>query len=251
MTTNTGRIAAASMLALAVEVVLGFTVFQGTSNPGIASVAVLPLFAAWATWGEKSWAPVVTLLSAITVLAPRSTTLSFDLARPGDPAPFVLAVATLVTIGIGLSATVVASRGIRRAWLAVPGGLAAGAALGLGLALGLPQFDDTSGLSDEEVAALPTIEMVDFRFEPGQLRVAEGQLVSFQFTNDTGGTHSFAIDAFDLDVRVPSGRTRVVVVEAGPGTYPFHCSVGSHADDGMKGRLVVDGNDHSDDGHEH
>lgn len=245
------RIAAVAMLALAVEVILGFTVLQGTRNPGMAAVAVLPLLAAWATWRERRWAPVAAVLGATAVVALRTTTLSFDLVRPGDVAPFGLAVATLVTIGIGLAATVVTGREARRSWLAVPGGLAAGAVLGLGLVLGLPQSDDTGGLSDEELTALPTIDMVNFKFEPGQLRVAEGQPVAFRFTNDTDDTHSFAIDAFDLDVQVPSGRTRVVVVDAGPGTYPFHCSVGSHADDGMKGRLVVDSEDHSQHGHDH
>ena len=243
------RIAAIALLALAAETIIGFTVLQGTPNPGMAAAAVLPLLGAWATWTGRRWAPVVTVLSVVTVVALRMTTLSFDLARPGDVAPFVLAVATVLTLGVSLVASLLGLRGPGRPALALAGGLAAGGALAAGLLLGMPQTEDTGGLSDEQVAALPTIEMVNFKFEPGQLRVAEGQPVAFRFTNDTDDSHSFAIDAFDLDVQVPSGRSRVVVVEADPGTYAFHCSVGSHADDGMKGRLVVDGGDHS--GHDH
>ena len=243
------KVATAALLALAGQIVIGFTVLQGTPNPGMAAAAVLPLLGAWATWTGRRWAPVVTVLSAVTVVALRMTTLSFDLARPGDVAPFALAVATLLTIGVSLVAGVLAGRGAGRPAIVLAGGLATGGVLAAGLLLGFPQSEDTGGLSEEQVAALPTIEMVNFTFEPGQLRVPEGQPVAFRFTNDTDDSHSFAIDAFDLDVQVPSGRTRVVVVEAEPGTYPFHCSVGSHADDGMKGRLVVDGGDHS--GHDH
>ena len=243
------RIAALALLALAVEVVLGFTVLQGTPIPGMAAAAVLPLLGAWAGWTERRWAPVVTVLSVLTVVGLRLTTTSFDLARPGDVAPFVLAVATVLAAGVALAATVAGLRGAGRPAVVLGSGLVTGATLAAGLLLGLPQTEDTAGLSDEQVAALPTVEMVNFKFEPGQLRVPEGQPVAFRFTNDTDDSHSFAIDAFDLDVEVPSGRSRVVVVEAEPGSYHFHCSVGSHADDGMKGRLIVDGGDHS--GHDH
>lgn len=246
---NARRIAAIALVGLAAETIIGFTVLQGTPNPGMAAAAVLPLLGAWASWTGRRWAAVVTVLSVITVVALRMTTLSFDLARPGDVAPFVLAVATLLTIGVSLVAGVLAQRNADRPAVTLIGGLATGGVLAAALLLGLPQTEDTDGLSDEQVAALPTIEMVNFKFEPGQLRVADGRPVAFRFTNDTDDTHSFAIDAFDLDVQVPSGRSRVVVVEADPGTYAFHCAVGSHADDGMKGRLIVDGGDHS--AHDH
>lgn len=254
------HLAAAALVALAAETVLGFTVLQGDPNPGMAIAAVLPLLAAWATWNARRWAPVVTALSLVTVVGLRMTTSSFDLVRPGDAAPFALAVATVLTVGFSVVASALALLDQDRPVAGLVAGLATSGLLAAGLLVGLPQQEDTSGLSDEQIAALPSIEMVNFTFEPGQLRVAEGQPVAFRFTNDTDDSHSFAIEALDIDVQVPSGRSRVVVVKAEPGSYAFHCSVGGHAEDGMKGRLVVDGGDlserdhgggASDDGHDH
>lgn len=235
------RVATFAMLALAVEVLIAFTIAQGTPNPGMAAIAVVPLAAAWAFHAGRRWAPALAVLGIVTVVALRTTNTSFDLVRPEAIGPFVLTLALLATVGVGLSATYLVVRAAARPGLVHAGGLVAGAALGLGLVLVLPQADDTGDLTDEQVAALPTIDMVNFKFEPGQLRVATGQPVAFRFTNDTDDSHSFAVDALDIDVAVPSGRSRVVVVEAEPGSYAFHCSVGSHRADGMKGELVVGG----------
>jgi hypothetical protein len=64
-----------------------------------------------------------------------------------------------------------------------------------------------------------------------------------RFTNDGARPHSFAVEALDVDVEVPSGRTRTVVLRLPPGTYDYVCSVGDHELEGMKGRVVVVGAD--------
>lgn len=67
--------------------------------------------------------------------------------------------------------------------------------------------------------------------------------MAFTFTNDTDDAHAFTVEKLGIDIEVPSGRTRTVVIEAPPGRYAMHCSVGSHQADGMKGQLVITGND--------
>ena len=254
---TTAAVGTVASLALAVTVLLAYLVTGGAPNPGMAALAVVPLLAAWAFRSGRRWAPLAALASAALVLGLRTTELSFDLGRPGAVVPFVVAATTVTTAGIVLAVallhlTVGSRAAARTAALATAAGVGLGVLVATGLLLGTPQQDRTGDLTAAQVAALPTVEMVNYKFEPGQLRVAAGQPVAFRFTNDTDDAHAFTVDAFDVDVVVPSGRSRVVVVEAAPGTYPYHCSVGSHEEDGMKGRLVVVGEDgagHA--GHDH
>jgi plastocyanin len=85
--------------------------------------------------------------------------------------------------------------------------------------------------------------MLDYRFEPAQLRVAAGQPLAVRLSNDGARPHSIAVPALDIDVLVPSGRTRTVVVRLPAGTYDVTCSVGDHEQQGMRGRIVVLGPD--------
>ena len=242
-TTGTRRSAAstvalAAMLALTVEVLLAYLVLGGAPNPGMAAVAVLPLGVATVLWRGRRWGLVAAALVALLVVGLRTLAISFDLARPGDVAPFLLTVAMLLTAGLAVSSAVAGLASAGRPVL-VGGGVLLAAATGAGLLLLAPQGDDTGSLTDDQVAALPTVEMVNFSYAPAQLRVEPGQPVAFRFTNATDDTHTFAVDELGIDVQVPSGRTRVVVVDAAAGEYAFYCSAGSHRDDGMEGRLVV------------
>ncbi|CAL9405222.1 hypothetical protein SUDANB121_01554 [Nocardiopsis dassonvillei] len=228
----------AATATLAATTLLSALVTGGAPNPATASVAVLPLIAAFGYLRPARWAAVPAVLSVVALLTMRTADLSHDLVRPGEVLPFLVAAATVLASGVVLIAAVPGLPGRGRAPVV---GLPLGAVLGLGLVLVSPQLDDTGELTPEQVAALPTVAMVDFRFEPGQLTVAEGRPVAFRFANDTDGAHSFAVESLGIDVTVPAGRTRTVVVDLEPGTYPFVCSVGDHEEDGMVGRLTVVG----------
>lgn len=226
----------AAAAALAAAVLLSALVTGGAPDPAAASVALLPLAAAAGYLRSARWAAVPAVLGVLTLLSLRATDLSHDLVRPGEPLPFLVAAATVLASGVLLAGALPGTAARGRAALV---GLPLGAVLGLVLVLALPQADDTGGLSGAQVAALPTVSMVDFAFEPGQLTVAEGQPVAFRFSNDGDGAHSFAVESLGIDVTVPAGRTRTVVVDLEPGTYPFVCSVGDHEEKGMAGRLTV------------
>ncbi|MER5556731.1 cupredoxin domain-containing protein [Streptomyces sp. NPDC002793] len=235
------RLTAAGLLALALCELLAHLALGGQPNPGMAALAVLPLTAAALIWRRVRWAPLASLLAVIAVLATRTTALSFDLTRPGDMLYFAAALLELAAAGAVTGP--IAATLLKRRTPAITGALALTAALALsaGVVLTSPQSDDNGSLTTEQIAALPTVDMVNYRFEPSVLRAAPGQPVAFTFTNDTDDAHAFAVDKLGIDIEVPSGRTRTVVVQAPPGRYAMHCSVGSHSADGMKGQLVITG----------
>ena len=77
---------------------------------------------------------------------------------------------------------------------------------------------------------------LDHQCGPGTLRVTlvnDGSLAHnwklFKEGRDLGGTPAF-----------PSGQTKSAEVRVGRGKYDFICTVGDHAELGMKGTLTVD-----------
>ncbi|MFJ8546863.1 cupredoxin domain-containing protein [Streptomyces sp. NPDC093586] len=244
--TPADRLSITGLLTMAVCELLAHLVLGGQPNPGMAALAVLPVTAAELVRRRLRWAPLAALLAVVAVVAvvaTRTTALSFDLSRPGDPLYFGVALLECAAAGAVIGPIIAAL--LKQRTPAVTGGLALAAALALsaGVVLTSPQSDDTGSLSAEQIAALPTVDMVNYRFEPSILRVAPGQPVAFTFTNDTDDAHAFTVEKLGIDIEVPSGRTRTVVVEAPSGRYAVHCSVGSHRADGMKGQLVITGND--------
>ena len=244
---TTRRTTAAALGALAAANLAGYLLLAGEPNPGMAAASALPLAAALALRSPRRWVPLLALAAVATVVGLRAGTLSFDLVRPGSLAPFALAVAELAAAGAAAAGSAVLLTASRR----VPGragpgtvvvaaaGTALAAATAAVLVVASPQGEDPGPLTPAQVAALPVVDMTNYRFEAAQLRAGAGQPVAFRFTNATDDDHSFAVEHLGVDVLVPSGRERVVVLDVPPGEHVFHCSVGSHREDGMEGRLVV------------
>jgi plastocyanin len=244
----TRLLCAGALAVLSLGQLVAYLVLTAGPNPGIASTALLPAAAAAAVLLLPKWPGAVAALAVVvTVVLTRTVELPFDLARPGDAGPFAFAVAQLAACGIAAASAVrlllLPAGRWRAPVLPAVAGLAAGALTGAGLLALAPQDDLTGGLTDAELAALPTVTMVDYRFEPAQLRVAAGQPFAMDFTNDGARPHSFAVPSLGIDLIVPSGRTRTVVLRLAPGTYNYVCSVGDHEEEGMKGRVQVVGAD--------
>lgn len=244
--TATATAAALAQLALAAEVVVAETVLAGAPNPGMAAVAVLPLAAAILLWRGHRAGAVLALVAVATAVGLRLVGLPFDLVRPEALGPFVLSALQVLTAGIAGSTAVAALRSSRAVAarslrLVVAAGIVLGGVLAAGLLVGNPQGDRTGSATPEQIEAAPTVQMVNYRFEPAQLRGQAGAPVTLRFTNPSDDSHTFTVADLDLEVEVPSGRTRTVVVEASPGEYRFTCTAGSHLEDGMEGRLVITG----------
>jgi plastocyanin len=85
-----------------------------------------------------------------------------------------------------------------------------------------------------------TVTGSSFKFEPATLTVNKGDKVRVTFKN-TGGTHDFVIDEFNVKSKtIPGGQQDVVEFTADKaGTFQYYCGIGNHRAMGMVGTLTV------------
>lgn len=101
-----------------------------------------------------------------------------------------------------------------------------------------------SQIPAEKSAAVKTFDVTGtpFKFEPNEIKVKKGDRVKINFKNAEGMLHDLTIA--DLNVRtkqIPAGQTdSVEFVADKAGTFDFICSVPTHADKGMLGKLIVE-----------
>jgi plastocyanin len=97
-------------------------------------------------------------------------------------------------------------------------------------------------MTDTEAQVAPEgaleIQTANVAFVPDSLQVSGGE-VTVTVRNRDLFWHTFTIDRFNVDLRVPVGRLRSASFEARPGTYSFYCRIPSHAALGMRGTLTV------------
>ena len=128
----------------------------------------------------------------------------------------------------------------------------------------LPPFDESSlppppaatppveiGAEDEMMAeegsveARPfkefTITAKNFEYSIKEVRVKKGDFVRINFSS-TSGFHDWVVDEFNAHTKqVNAGQNSTVdFVADTSGTFEFYCSVGSHRQMGMVGKLVVE-----------
>lgn len=80
-----------------------------------------------------------------------------------------------------------------------------------------------------------------FYFKPNEIRVKKGQLVKIEFTNKEG-MHDFVLDEFNVKTNViQAGKSETVEFTPNRvGEFEFYCSVPSHKQQGMVGKLIVE-----------
>ena len=78
----------------------------------------------------------------------------------------------------------------------------------------------------------------DFSFALSTKTVKHGR-VTFVVRNAGATSHDFAIAGHHSKTIGPGKTTSLTVTLAKPGRYPYHCTVDSHAELGMKGVLRV------------
>lgn len=81
----------------------------------------------------------------------------------------------------------------------------------------------------------------NFKFEPSEIRVNEGDTVKVKFKN-LSGHHDFVIDEFNVATAQTDGPSEetVTFVADKTGVFEYYCSVFGHKQLGMKGSLVVE-----------
>jgi len=80
----------------------------------------------------------------------------------------------------------------------------------------------------------------NFKFVPATITVNLGDTVRVTFVN-SGGTHNFSLDEFDIQTATLQGGTEETVefVADQKGSFEYYCSIGTHRQMGMKGTLIV------------
>lgn len=101
-----------------------------------------------------------------------------------------------------------------------------------------------------EMQVLPTgtgvvkefvVDGSNFVFAPAEMRVKKGDTVKVLFKN-AGGMHDFVVDEFNVKTnQLQEGEEEEVefVVDK-VGTFEYYCSVGTHRQMGMVGKLIVE-----------
>lgn len=89
-------------------------------------------------------------------------------------------------------------------------------------------------------ATTAEIHTIDINFEPKELTVAANTDVKITVTNKGFLQHDFHVDKLNITSKLlNSGETDTVTINAKPGTYEFWCTVPSHKEAGMTGKLTV------------
>ncbi|MES2470810.1 MAG: cupredoxin domain-containing protein [Patescibacteria group bacterium] len=86
-----------------------------------------------------------------------------------------------------------------------------------------------------------TVAATNFKFQPVEMRVKQGDRVRVTLDNQTG-RHDFVLDEFNARTAVLDGGQQQTIefVADKKGTFEYYCSVGTHRQMGMKGNLIVE-----------
>jgi plastocyanin len=86
-----------------------------------------------------------------------------------------------------------------------------------------------------------TVTGKPFSFSPSEIKVKKGDMVKIIFKN-TEGIHDWVIDEFNARTpKIQAGQSaEIQFVADKKGTFEYYCSVGSHRQQGMKGKLIVE-----------
>lgn len=80
-----------------------------------------------------------------------------------------------------------------------------------------------------------------FSFSPAEMKVKKGDTVKIIFKNEQG-MHDLVVDGYNARTKVLQvGQSETIQFVADKtGTFEYYCSVGTHRQQGMKGKLIVE-----------
>lgn len=82
----------------------------------------------------------------------------------------------------------------------------------------------------------------EFKFTPAKLTLKAGKPVELTFNNTGTFPHNLVFAGMDVKTETikPGETTSITFTPDKTGTFDFSCTVGSHAEKGMKGTLTVE-----------
>ena len=104
------------------------------------------------------------------------------------------------------------------------------------------QAGGTAAATPTPIAQRVEVALAEFSFKPAELHVKTGAQVTAVATNGGVRKHTFTIPLLKADTGEIAGgaSANLSFTAPAPGRYNFLCTVGSHAEEGMVGVLVVD-----------
>ncbi len=85
-----------------------------------------------------------------------------------------------------------------------------------------------------------TVNGSSFKFSPATISVKKGDVVKITF-KDEDGTHNLVVDGYNVKTNTLQGGSSEIITFAADkiGTFDYYCSVDSHREKGMVGKLTV------------
>jgi plastocyanin len=231
-----------------VNVVLQALIIRTLIVP-LAIIMALTLVIASVCATRWRWAPLLAIVWCVLSIGPGIEPYTYNLTHPAETAVFIVTLASLALLFVTVVAGVAElTLGKRRAaeghtprWLS---GFLLGIAtfvLGASLVATIPAPDATAGVSAEALAQLPALVSGRNTFDQAELRARVGETVALRLENSDTQGHYFDIDAFDVHVPMPAGKSALALFKpTAPGTYTFYCHIPGHTEAGMAGTLIVE-----------
>jgi len=87
-----------------------------------------------------------------------------------------------------------------------------------------------------------TVEGNEFAFTPSKITLKKGQTTEITFKNTGKFPHNLSISALGVSTKTiqPGEQDSITVITDKAGSFSYKCTVGSHADKGMTGTLIVE-----------
>ena len=196
----------------------------------------------------RRWAALAYLIFPVAVFAsPAGREFSFHLSAIDSAGWRWFAVLSLLSLGtsVGVVALVLLDRRptLKMGTASVAGGLLLGGLMIVAIQAlhSHPAFGDD--LSDDEIAALPVIELVNYGYlADGPITIPTGGTFRAVLENPSDLPHTFTVEELDVEVYVPARRWAIVELDGssiGGDEVEIICTIGDHLEQGMRIQAVV------------
>ena len=240
-----------AVLAVGPVVFLGLLVLRAVTpvvDTTLLSISLVIGIVTSGTVAGRRWAALAYLVVPVALLtSPAGRELSFDLSAIDSTGWRWFAVGSLLSAGVATAAAILVLLGRQpspsNGAAAVVGGLALGGLMIVAVQ-GIsshPGFG--SDLSDEEIAALPVVELVNYGYlSDGPITLPADGTFRARLENPSDLPHTFTVEEVDVEVYVPARRWAIVELDGaslGADEVAIICTVGDHLDRGMQILAVV------------
>ncbi len=197
----------------------------------------------------RRWAPLLAAVPGALTFAVAGRFILQSLLQPRETLNFGFWLVLMAVMGVATVASLTgtaqhylnpAQRGAPR-WVFTILAAIGAASIGGIMVAALPQPALGLQVDAASLARLPGVVSEDFKFDTAELHAKVGQTVALRLDNADDGPHSFDIDELNVHTAMPSNAVSLAVfTPEQPGRYTFYCAVGTHAEAGMVGTLIVE-----------